>query len=472
MKRLFLLPFAVFIMMVVCFGCMMPVVIPPNPANPIKTIAVLPLENDTNDLDGPVMVREKMAEAVAARHYSVMPIEDVDRILRDRLGVTLGGQLASVPVSALEKELKVDGLVYGTLMDFSEKTIGVYNVRKVRARFSLVETATGKTVWKNGIGVKSETRTSDNAGLVANLVEDISDSRDKDVPWVTINSQTSDLDYKQQFALNLAVKLLSKATGTHLAYETNEMIKRVMETFPAGPGGGAVFAAIDSSLPAAVPPVTAVFPPVLPSIGHMDLGKGNFTAIMSVTWKGVKKGESMSWNMPVAKAGKRLRIEMDYRKALKGDVPAGVMEPVVMIYRGDKKVSYAVYPDRKQYLVLPNSEKNPFCRPKMKLVKVGSEVVDGHPSNKYKATIYPEDGSVITAYIWNARDLGNMTIKSVVKNREGTSIMLLKNIRRVTPPASRFTIPAGYSKIEAPDVMMLNRPGKSPKHYRGRKEKK
>jgi hypothetical protein len=33
--------------------------------------------------------------------------------------------------------LEVDGILYGTLMDFDETTTGVYNVRKVRAVFKL-----------------------------------------------------------------------------------------------------------------------------------------------------------------------------------------------------------------------------------------------------------------------------------------------------------------------------------------------
>ncbi|MDY6822634.1 MAG: DUF799 family lipoprotein [Thermodesulfobacteriota bacterium] len=425
-------------------GCLtMPVQVPPNPANPVHTVAVLPLVNDTADVDAPQMVRKKLAEAVGKRHYNVMPIAETDAILRDRMGITLGGQLEAATVKKLKENLNVDGLIYGTLMDFKEVTTGLYNVRKVRGKFRLVQTATGDTMWQNGIGVKTENKMSGNAGLVADMAADISDKKtEEEVPWVTLSSTTSNQGFGETLAINLGVKLLSKATNTYLAYETNEMLKRVLSTFPAGPGQGVTYAT-----PAAPP---AVMPPagmaITPSVGHMNFGDRDFTAVMVFTHTDTGEKETLSWEMPIAKAADKIRLEMDYNKMIgQGDAPVR-MEKMTMICRGDKNKTYALYPGRKQYMVYQQANDPVFKESRIDKSKVGSETIDGHPTDKYKVTIHLDDGNY-TGYIWNARDLDGMTIKTVTTYQGMKSTTLMKKIRLKTPSASVFEIPAGYSEI-------------------------
>ena len=38
--------------------------LPYDPNNPLKRVAVLPLRNDTNDVDGPDVMRKKMVKAL------------------------------------------------------------------------------------------------------------------------------------------------------------------------------------------------------------------------------------------------------------------------------------------------------------------------------------------------------------------------------------------------------------------------
>ena len=81
-----------FLVLVFLAGCGgMPALGPqPDPTNPIKRLAMLPLRNDTTDVEAPNFVREKLAEAMQKRFYNVQPLEETDRILRDQLGITLG----------------------------------------------------------------------------------------------------------------------------------------------------------------------------------------------------------------------------------------------------------------------------------------------------------------------------------------------------------------------------------------------
>jgi hypothetical protein len=207
-----------------------------NPNNPIKHVAILPLQNDTSDIEAPEFIRKKLSEALKNKQYNVKPTEEVDRLLRDKMGATLGGQLQHVKPQKLKEVLEVEGVVMGTLMDFNETTTGVYNVRKVRGKFKLLNCMTGKTFWENGIGVKSQDSTGDLAGAATSFAAELKDSDDKDVPWVTMENETSNYSAGENFVMSLGKKLFSKATNSHLEDETQEMIKRITSTLPTGPG--------------------------------------------------------------------------------------------------------------------------------------------------------------------------------------------------------------------------------------------
>jgi hypothetical protein len=206
-------------------------------SNPLKRVAVLPMRNDTNDVDGPNVVRKKMVQALENKAYAVMDVQLSDQILRDRMGITLGGQLDLTTARELGETLGVEGVLYGTLMDFNEITTGAYNVRKVRAQFKLVNTMTGETFWQQGLGVRSEVIMEGNTGVAATIAGRAIDARDKDVPWITIQTVTTGTkNYGESFALSLGTKLLVDAVGLHLDYESGELVKRVMSTLRWGPG--------------------------------------------------------------------------------------------------------------------------------------------------------------------------------------------------------------------------------------------
>ena len=87
MKSLKLL--TIILSIILISGCaMMPTKPPADPNNPMKRIAILPIKNDTTDVDGPNFVREKLIIAFEYRDYNVKPVEETDRLLRDRMGRT------------------------------------------------------------------------------------------------------------------------------------------------------------------------------------------------------------------------------------------------------------------------------------------------------------------------------------------------------------------------------------------------
>ena len=195
------------------------------------------MRNDSNDVDGPLSVRKRMIEAFEDKAYVVKDVKESDQVLRDQMGINLGGQLDLTTPQKLGEVLGVQAVLYGTLIDYDETTTGLINLRKVRAKFKLVDTTTGQTVWERGLGVRSETRMAGTTGNVASALVRTVDEREKDVPWVTIEGyELKEKNVGQAFAIGIGAKLVTQMIGIHLDRETKELVERVTQNLPWGPG--------------------------------------------------------------------------------------------------------------------------------------------------------------------------------------------------------------------------------------------
>jgi len=142
-------------------------------ANPIKTVAVLPFINNTNNVEGPAKMQVQFTAALYERYYDVIEPSEVNKTLKDQMGLTLGSQLDMAKPDLLCKTFGVDGLLYGSLDDYIGKPIGVYTIKRVRARTKLLDCKTGTTVWKGGAGGKSQESTGGNIGALIGVVGSI-----------------------------------------------------------------------------------------------------------------------------------------------------------------------------------------------------------------------------------------------------------------------------------------------------------
>jgi hypothetical protein len=437
-------------------GCAIPhMPFPSDPSNPLKRVAVLPMKNDTDDVDGPNVVRQKIAEALTNRSYVVQDLKETDQILRDRMGINLGGQLELTTPQKLGETLGVEGVLYGTLMDFDETTTGLYNAKKVRGKFKIVNTATAQTIWERGLGVKTEQGTSGTASGLVRLGARAADARDKDAPWVLLQSTTTNQSTKDSLIMGLGTKLLSKAVGIHLEAESKELARLVTDNLGWGPGTGAAPAA--PAMKFAMPEIKA---PAPPSFGYMDWeGKKDFYAVVhSVS---LNKGDNKSWIMdaPLWITGPKMKMEMDLTKMMQTagakDASQSPMSRMTVLNRGDKKTGYTLYPNVQKYMVHTDAEEQGE-KPKVEKTKVGTETIDGHPCDKYKVTITYKSEKPQEGFIWNARDLGGMTIRSEVENKDFKMTTDLKNIVLKSSPASVFEIPQGY--VETKNFMEIMMP--------------
>lgn len=220
--------------------------VPANPSNPIRTVAVLPLVNNTNDVGAPAYVREQFTRELGRHQYRIKPSNEVDQILRDQMGVTLGAQLDMTTPKQLGETLGVDGVFYGSLDEFSHKITGVYNVKRVRIRTKLVSCKTGVTVWKNGIGVKSAL-SAGKAGAAVSAVGTLQDTKETGAdlpplagepilaPWFELPKQVLPKDTAEEAGTALAValgeKLITRAFNVPLFLETSAAINILLNGF-------------------------------------------------------------------------------------------------------------------------------------------------------------------------------------------------------------------------------------------------
>jgi len=119
-----------------------PAVLPTGPK-----VAVAPMENRTNDLSGSDIIRDAFVEGVARKGFAVMPVAESDRILRETLGISYGGQLPATSPEEVCKAVGVEAVFYGEVQEWSKTTTGIYNSSTVAAVFRMYR-KDGKLLWE------------------------------------------------------------------------------------------------------------------------------------------------------------------------------------------------------------------------------------------------------------------------------------------------------------------------------------
>lgn len=443
-------------------ACALHVHVPPNPANPIYTVAVLPPYNATNDIDGPAMVRDLVDRRLHEWHYNNRPLKEVDEILRDQMGITLGSQLDLTTPQQLGATLGVDGLIYIYMLNFDDITTGVYNVKKVRAGVKLLDAKSGRVVWAHGQGVKTELISGGAAGVGIAALKEVQEGREGLEPYKTISgiqdiphlknwhiiAAGQEKDVGRAAMLSLGEKLVTKAVGAHLRIESNAMLNMIFSDFPAGPGAPRAYAAAPANIP--MPKIEV---PGGGLVEYAGAGKRDFTADVMMTVYRQDSAQMVVYGK-LAKGGDNLRSDMDMTTAVKDegkDVPKGLLKPTHITRAGEKR-GYMVYTELKKYIEEDLTEagrKSPSVEKK----KVGSEVVDGHPSDKFEVTFTDWSGATRKGYMWEARDLDRFVVKADMAERDSRVVVEFKNVRLVTPPASLFQVPPDY--VRAANFMEL-----------------
>ncbi len=128
----------------------------PAPAPTGARVAVAPMENKSNDLDASEIIRKAFVDQIAQQGWNVMPTDESDRLLREGLGISYGGQLGATTPADVCGAVGADGVFYGDVQEWIKTTAGVYNSIAVAASFRLYR-KDGSLAWE---GKDRQTRQS------------------------------------------------------------------------------------------------------------------------------------------------------------------------------------------------------------------------------------------------------------------------------------------------------------------------
>lgn len=112
-----------------------------------QKVVVLPIQNETVDLDAPEVFRPRVQTAVMSRGYQVPSIDEVDAVLAEQ-GLTDPGQINAFSSQELGELFQADAVLYTIVTEWRTTYLVFYSVIGVGARFELVDTKTDEVLWK------------------------------------------------------------------------------------------------------------------------------------------------------------------------------------------------------------------------------------------------------------------------------------------------------------------------------------
>ncbi len=209
----------------------------PDLSNPILTVAVLPFANQSNNVDAPAQIRDLLSKKLMTKFYRVIPLQEIDQIMVDELGVTLGEQLSEVELSEVKSKIKADGYLYGDILHYDQTTAGVLNTNRVSAKLQLIQGSGESLFWSSNVGIKSESKSGGMFGSLASLASMGSDSGDAEIQWITIERKTGgDGSIMGNLISGLVDKAVSSAFGATLTHESTALVNNSVKTLRNGPG--------------------------------------------------------------------------------------------------------------------------------------------------------------------------------------------------------------------------------------------
>ena len=122
----------------------------------LRSVAILPVLNETVNLKAPEVFRPILHNKVSLKGYESPPMAFVDEKLLEK-EIREAGQINTLTPQELGKLLGVDAVLYTTVTEFNTTYLLAYASMTVGARFELMSTKTGERLWDSDHQVK-ETR--------------------------------------------------------------------------------------------------------------------------------------------------------------------------------------------------------------------------------------------------------------------------------------------------------------------------
>ena len=195
---------------------------------------------------------------------------------------------------------------------------------------------------------------------------------------------------------------------------------------------------------------------------------GELTAFSSkATLRTLDKTQKQTMFMPInfALLDGKVRMDIDLNLLKSAEMQAEAltmlkqmgMDKMTTIIRPDKKSTLLISPILQGYAEMPLSKQEADAANKKyqsTSTKLGAETIDGHPCEKNRVVVTPEDGKKQEAIVWNAKDLKNFPIQIQTDQADGAILMNFREIQFAKPDAKLFDAPATYTKYPSADKMM------------------
>lgn len=113
-----------------------------------RSVAVLPVLNETVSLKAPEVFRPILLNKLSLKGYETPALAFIDGRLREK-GIREAGQVNSLTPQEIGTLLGVDALLYTSVTEFSTTYLLAYASMTVGARFELKDTKTGEKLWES-----------------------------------------------------------------------------------------------------------------------------------------------------------------------------------------------------------------------------------------------------------------------------------------------------------------------------------
>lgn len=133
-----------------------------------RSIVVLPPLNESPDIKATYSMLSQATVPLAESGYYVLPVALVDETFRQN-GLTVPGDIHSVPVAKLREIFGADAALYVTVTEYGSKYQVISSVTRVAANAKLVDLKTGDVLW-SGTAVAATDSSGGGGGLIGMLI--------------------------------------------------------------------------------------------------------------------------------------------------------------------------------------------------------------------------------------------------------------------------------------------------------------
>lgn len=134
-----------------------------------KSVLVLPPLNNSLEVQAPYVYLSTVTQPLAERGYYVFPVAVIDAFLKEN-GMPTPGEMHAVPLDKIRETTGADAVLYVTIEEWGQQYQVLNSKTVVRADASLVDTATGDTLWEGSAQATEGSGGNGGGGLAGMMI--------------------------------------------------------------------------------------------------------------------------------------------------------------------------------------------------------------------------------------------------------------------------------------------------------------